>query len=238
MKKRLSRGLEFNVNYVWSHFLDDLDSSGWGSREGYQNYQNAYDPGANYSQSNFDIRNAFKGQAIYELPFGKGRQFLNNNWAVDELLGGWRVSSTFVAQDGNPMGVTTGSYNSSNNQSGSYTQYANLVGNPYQAGPVAANPTCVPPAGQTRTFKMWYNPCAFVVPPTNTYGNFVRNIITGPGLTDVNASLGKTFDLYPDRGIKLEIRADAFNVLDPSELAQSGNNVIGPREHGQRHGGN
>jgi hypothetical protein len=75
---------------------------------------------------------------------------------------------------------------------------------------------------------MWYNACAFVVPATNTYGNFRRNVITGPGIGVMNASLGKTFDIYPDRGIKLEIRADAFNVLNHPSFAQSGSNVIGP----------
>ena len=66
--KRTANGFEFNANYTWSHFLDDQDSSGWGNREGYQNYQNAFDTNANYSNSNFDIRNAVKGQAIYQLP--------------------------------------------------------------------------------------------------------------------------------------------------------------------------
>ena len=107
-----------NVNYTWSHFFDDLDSAGWGAREGFQNYQNAFDPSANYSNSNFDIRNMFKGQAIYQLPFGRGKQFLNKNLLLNEVLGGWQVSGVWVIEDGNPMGITTGNNNSSNNQSG------------------------------------------------------------------------------------------------------------------------
>jgi hypothetical protein len=63
------------------------DSSGFGAREGFQKYQNAFDPNANYSNGNFDIRNMFKGQVIYELPFGRGHQFLNNNLLLDEVLG-------------------------------------------------------------------------------------------------------------------------------------------------------
>lgn len=66
--KRLSSGLSFTANYVWSHFLDDQDSSGWGSRMGPTNYQIANNPDANYSNSNFDIRKAFKGYAVYDLP--------------------------------------------------------------------------------------------------------------------------------------------------------------------------
>ncbi len=218
LKKRLSRGLEFEANYVWSHFLDDLDSSGEGAREGYQNYQDAYNPGANYSNSNFDIRNAFKGQAIYALPFGRNQLFLNKSFLADEVLGGWQVSSTFVVQDGNPIGITTGGNNNSNNQSGAYTQYANLVGNLQEPGNVY------------HRLNEWYNLSALAVPTAYTYGNFRRNTVTGPPLTDVNASLGKTFDLYPDRGIRLQIRGEAFNVLNHPSFGQPGNNAIGPGE--------
>ena len=91
VQRRLSAGLAFNFNYTWSHFLDDADSSGWGSRACPQPYQIANNPGTNYSNSNFDVRNAFKGNAVYQLPFGMGRQFLNHNYLLDKLVGGYEV---------------------------------------------------------------------------------------------------------------------------------------------------
>ena len=103
IEQRLSHGLSFNFNYVWSHFLDDLDSAGWGSHSGTQNWQNAYNPAANYGNSNFDVRNAFKGYFLYQLPFGRGRQFLNSNSLVDAIIGGWQVSDTLVIQSGQPF---------------------------------------------------------------------------------------------------------------------------------------
>jgi hypothetical protein len=218
INKRLNNGCEFNVNYTWSHFLDDLDSSGFGAREGYQNYQNAFNPADNYSNGNFDIRNMLKGQAIYELPFGKGKQFLSNNWVVDELLGGWQVSSTWVIEGGNPIGITTGNNNSSNNQSGGYTQEANIV--PGQSLHL--------PGSTKAKLGEWYNLDALTVPAAFTYGNFLRNRVYGPGVVNVGASLGKTFDLWPERGIKLEIRGDAGNVPNHPSFGQPGNNAIGP----------
>ncbi len=86
VQRRFTSGLEFNFNYTWSHFLDVIDSSGWGSRGGWQNYQNAYVPSANYGASNFDIRNMFKGSVVYDLPVGKGRPFLNNSRLLDEII--------------------------------------------------------------------------------------------------------------------------------------------------------
>ena len=215
IRKRLSYGLEFDVNYVWSHMLDDQDSSGWGSREGYQNYQYAYDPSANYGRSNFDIRNAFKGSVIYTLPFGKGALFLNKSWIADEVLGGWRVSSTFVMQTGNPMGITTGSSNTSYNGSGNYTQFPNVIGDWHKSG------------SNYSRLSEWYNTAAFTVPAAGTYGNLQRNSVTGPDLTDMNASLGKTFDLWPERGVRFELRGEAFNVLNHPSFGQSGSNAIG-----------
>ncbi len=216
IRKRLSYNLEFDVNYTWSHFLDDLDSSGWGSREGFQNYQNAFDPSQNYSNANFDVRNAFKGQAIYTLPFGRNQKFLNNNWALDLLAGGWRFSSTWVIQSGSPFGITTGNNNNSNNQSGGYTQFANLVGNPYLSGSTKSR------------LNQYYNLAAFAVPAQYTYGNFRRNILTGPGIAVMNAGFGKIFNLWPDHNVRFEVRADAFNVLNHASFGNPGNNAIGP----------
>jgi hypothetical protein len=214
LTKRMSYGLQFSVNYTWSHFLDDLDSSGWGSREGWQNYQNAYDPHLNYSQSNFDIRQMFKGLAIYKLPFGRGGLFLNHSTLLDEVVGGWQVSSTFIAQGGNPLGITTGWHNSSNNRSGDYTQEANLIGDWHHV-----------PGG--RSLKEWYNVAAFALPAPYTYGTFRRNVIPGPDLTDVNFSFGKSFNLWPERDVKFQIRGDATNILNHPSFAQPGNNVMG-----------
>jgi Carboxypeptidase regulatory-like domain/TonB dependent receptor len=220
MTKRLTSGFQFNVNYVWSHFLDDLDSSGFGSREGYQNYQNAFNPHDNYSNGNFDIRNQFKGQVIYQLPFGRGKAFLNNNLLLDEVLGGWQVSSVWVVSGGNPIGITTGNNNSSNNQSGGYTQEANRV----------SGVSLKLPGSVKSKLNEYYNLSALTVPAPYTYGNFLRNTVYGPGIVNFAASLGKTFAVWPEQGVKLQIRADAGNVLNHPSFGQPGNNAIGPGE--------
>jgi hypothetical protein len=140
---------------------------------------------------------------------------------ADEVLGGWQLSSTFVVQGGNPIGITTGTNNSSNNQSGDNTQYANLVGN-YKL-----------PGSTKSRLNEWYNLDAFAVPAPFTYGNFRRNIVRGPGLSEINASLGKTFDVWPERGVKLQIRADATNVVNHPSFGQPGNNAIGNGQSAQ-----
>jgi hypothetical protein len=198
IQERLSHGLSFNFSYVWSHFLDDIDSSGWGSRAGNQNWQNAYNPAANYGNSNFDVRNAFKGDAIYELPFGTGRQFLNNNRILDEIIGGWKVSGTLVVQSGQPFTPTlnngTNSYSLAGNN---FAWFPNVIGNPVLSG---------------RGIHQWFNEAAFAVPASGTFGNERRNQLNGPDLSTVNLSLGKSFAIWED--IHLQIRADAANAFN------------------------
>jgi hypothetical protein len=200
VQRRLAAGLEFNFNYTWSHFLDDQDSSGWGGRGGAQNFQIANNPGANYSNSNFDVRNAFKGNIVYQLPFGKGKMFMNKNLLLDEVLGGYQISSTIQLTGGQPFSVFASGANSYSQAGSVFPNYSGV--------------STKPKAG--RTIEEWYNPAAFTLPANGTYGDVRRNALYGPGIELINLSLGKVFDIY--KSVKLQIRADAtnaFNHLNP-----------------------
>lgn len=207
LNRRLSRGLSFGFNYTWSHFLDDQDSSGWGNREGPQSRQYADAP-SNYSNSNFDIRNAFKGLVVYEIPVGKGRMFFNHNSFVDEIFGGYQISSTMQLRSGNPFSVFATSGDSYTGP-GQAQPFANYSGGPiYTPG--------------TRTSKQWYNTAVFSVPALGTFGNTRRNFLYGPGLELINISAGKKFDIYEN--VKLQIRVDANNAFNHPNLGTPNGN--------------
>jgi hypothetical protein len=207
--KRMTRGLSLSFNYTWSHFLDDMDSSGWGSRAGQQDYQNAYDPGANYSNSNFDVRHAFKGYVVYELPFGRGKQFLNNSTALDLIVGGWQLSGTVVLQTGQPFSV----YGDQANYSLAGTQFPNRVPG-------------VPLYVSNKGIDGWFNPAAFSKPADGTWGNVRRNYLYGPGMNVFNMSMAKSFAL-PWEGVRVEFRADAQNVFNHKSLGIPGGRNLG-----------
>ena len=208
-QKRLSTSWSFSANYTWSHFLNDQDSSGWGGQIGGQPYQNGYDVHANYGPSKFDIRDTLKASAVYQLPFGKGKAFLNNNAITDAAIGGWQLSVIAIAQTGNPFTVTYGGSNESYAQAGSW--YPNLVGNPVLSH---------------RSINGWFNPSAYSVPTPGTFGNNRRNTLYGPGLTKVNAALSKTFDIT--KRAHLQIRADATNVLNHPSFGTPDTNFDDP----------
>lgn len=206
IQKRASFGLSFNANYTWSHFLDDQDSSGWGGRGGTQPYQNAFDPQANYGNSNFDITHIFKANVTYELPFGKGHQFANNSKVLDAIIGGWQTSTIIIAQTGNPFTFTISGNNNSFSQAGNW--YPNVVGDPHSG---------------SQSINQWFDPSAFEIPADATFGNSGRNTFRGPGLFTVNFSLGKSFHFGERMGF--EIRADASNIFNHPSFGHPNTNI-------------
>ena len=207
IRRRLSHGLSFDANYTWSHFLDSIDSGGWGNRSGNANYQVSNAPALNYSASNFDIRNSFKNRLVYQLPFGKGRQFMNKSWILDEALGGWQVSTTNIFQSGNPFSVFSGGDTYQHDGS----QFPNYTGAPLYV------------TGKNHT--VWLNPAAFSLVANGQFGNVRRNSLYGPGVELVNISVGKTFDIH--ESVKLNIRADAANAFNHANFGLPGGGTYG-----------
>jgi hypothetical protein len=205
LRKRASYGLTFDVNYAWSHMLDDQDSAGWGSTAGAQVWQFGNNPSSNYGNSNFDIPQALKGTVVYELPFGMGKPFMNQNAILDAALGGWRLSGTFIYQDGTPFTVLDAGVND-------YSQAGQVFANPTGMNPFSG--TC-PNGASTHTVTCWFNPAAFQTPTEQGNGVFGygrRNTLFGPKLSDINLSLAKTWH-YKERA-GLTLRADFVNVMN------------------------
>ena len=151
LQKRMSYGLNFQFNYAWSKSLDTGTGNGHGS--GVNIYQNAYSPAANYALSDFNAANTFVGQVLYELPFGSGRQYALHG-PLDQIAGGWRVSTLFQWHSGNPFtpviqGSVTSVVDPGLNSCNSCTLYPMLVGNP---------------AVSNASVKGWFNPAAYADP--------------------------------------------------------------------------
>ncbi|AXC11709.1 Oar protein [Acidisarcina polymorpha] len=205
IKKRLEGGISFSAAYTWSKFLDDMDVSPFNGQGGTINFQNFHDPGSNYAPSNFDIRESLKSSIVYQLPFGIGQRWLNQNHLLDEGIGGWQVSAIVINQSGNPFTVV---YNGPNN---SYSQ----------AG--AWYPNVLRPAQYiNKSINEWYDPTAFVTAANATFGNSRRNSLRAPGIDTTNFSMGKTFHFT--EGVGLQLRADATNIFNhPDFDAPDGN---------------
>ena len=226
MEKRYSHGLSFLGTYTWAHALDDSsDAGGIQTAIGYR--QEAIIPVIDeLTNSAYDVRHRITFNGNYQLPFGRGRAYLNHSGLADLAVGGWSTSLTFVAQTGIPFTVTP---NNSGPAGG--TARAIPVRNPFSPGgtPDPSNPTitCAP---STRNKINWYNPCAFANPPAGTsittpvtdiataisFLGGRSNTIYGPGYNRVNMSLFKNFVTIREQ--YLQFRADAFNLFNHPSL--------------------
>jgi hypothetical protein len=231
LTKRYSNGLNFSVNYVWSHFLDEQDSGGWGSRGGSQVWQIGNNPAANYGDSNFDIPHAFKGYASYDLPFGRGRSYLTGNAIENAVVGGWRISGTVLAQSGNPFTVvnTTNANSTFTGCAQGGTAAGGDVNNGCNWFPNVVASTGVSHPGPAG----WFNTAAFAnAAPAGqfAFGDEVRNSLRGPRLTVFNLSLAKDFSI--GERVKVEFRSDWVNVFNHPSLGLPGQ-VFGAANFGE-----
>jgi len=147
-----------------------------------------------------------------------GKPFMNQNAVLDGVLGGWRLSGTFIYQDGTPYTVLDGGVND-------YSQAGNVFANPV-AGISPNSGTCNGAA--VHTVNCWFNTAAFETPAQQGNGAFGfgrRNTLFGPKLSDVNLSLAKTWH-YKERA-GLTLRADFVNVMNHPSFALPNNDMNG-----------
>ncbi|HEV2326676.1 MAG TPA: TonB-dependent receptor [Terracidiphilus sp.] len=232
LQKHYSNGLSFLADYTWGHALDDTQTplNGGG---GLYRMPLLLPMIFEYTSSDWDVRQRVSFNGQYDLPFGRGRKFVNRGGFVNEAVGGWSTDLVFTTQTGLPFSV--GPNNSGAN--GTNNRHAYVVGDPYKAGgspdPSNSGISC---AASTKNITHWYNPCAFAnplpgstIPNTQTASNPVgtplqspaeilpylgpaRNQLYGPGYNRINMSLFKSFPTFREE--RLEFRADAFNLFN------------------------
>jgi hypothetical protein len=101
LDRRFSNGLSFQTRYTWSHSIND-GSVGGGESNGPENVNCLP---CDKGPSVFDVRNNFTANLVYELPFGAGKQFLNDGGVVNKIVGGWTLSSVGLWHTGHPLTV-------------------------------------------------------------------------------------------------------------------------------------
>ena len=101
VERRLVNGFSFQARYTFSHSIND-GSTGGGESNGPENVNCL---GCDKGPSVFDIRHNFAAEAVYQLPFGAGKRYLQYDGAWGKLVGGWSVSSIGLYHTGHPLTV-------------------------------------------------------------------------------------------------------------------------------------
>ncbi|HXS98886.1 MAG TPA: carboxypeptidase-like regulatory domain-containing protein [Candidatus Limnocylindrales bacterium] len=212
---RTGRGLTFYANYTLAKSIDTASSAGvdkgilstgqvggqvafGGTRQG------------DRAVSLYDQKHVIHGTAIYDLPFGRGRQFGRNMWKpLDYAAGGWTLTGLVRINSGTPFT----DYLSDTNQLGDTTH---TIRPDMLTGVPVKNPLYDPNCPTGTGCQPYANPSAFMRPALGILGNAPRAVdgLRGPWQQFLDVSIQKSFRLG-ERGRKqLQFRVDALNILN------------------------
>jgi hypothetical protein len=104
-RQRHSHGMQFDVNYTWSHTLGVEPGNTW---TGAFRQFTMRDLRLSYGPTLFDVRHTFHANGTYDLPFGKGQALANQGGAIDKVVGHWTIGTILTYQTGLPSQLTSG----------------------------------------------------------------------------------------------------------------------------------
>jgi Carboxypeptidase regulatory-like domain len=193
--------LSWHVFYTFSHSIDDASNTFLIDAVNEPQSQDIFNRKGSRGRSGFDIRHNFVGNVLYELPFGR------RSW-----FGGWQFSGIASFHSNVPFTPVL-SFDNADLQSVVIPERPNLIGNPYSG--VCPNRSTV------GTPACWFNPSAFALPPPGQFGDAGRNMLRGPSFAQFDLALQKSFQVR--EGMKIMLRADAFNLLNHPNFAVPSN---------------
>jgi hypothetical protein len=210
LARRLTNGLEMQIAYTYSKDMQGgataaLPSGGAGIEIPQYYYRNT-------SLTPVDRTHNFIVSSLYQLPFGKNKQFVNSGIGA-AVLGGWTLNGVFYHLSGLPFYVS--SANSSCNCPNSIsTQLANKVKPTVAKGRVPH---------EALDGSSWFDPTAFAPVTTAAFGNSSFNSLRGPGATDFDASVFRDFPIW--ERLSMQFRAEGFNVTNTPHFSVPGSNA-------------
>jgi hypothetical protein len=210
---RMRRGLMFLSSFTWSNAKDNGPGALENSNSGNVGPQNFYNMDAEYGTSNYDQPYNSTTSFVWELPFGHGRRWLKDiNPVLDAIVGGWTVSGINTMTSGAPATLVytpTASWavsGISQEYRGSNTYRPNVSGSPY---------------GDKKSTTAYLSLTNVTLPadPTQVYGNAPRNSVRLPWFWQADFVASKNFRLPIGSQTNLQLRVEAFNLLNRTNFS-------------------
>ncbi|MGA8939131.1 MAG: carboxypeptidase-like regulatory domain-containing protein [Acidobacteriaceae bacterium] len=220
--KNMSNGLRFNVNYTWSHSIDNTSLSG-ANNALYNNFGMICDvtkPRQCRASSDFDVRQEITSNFNYELPFGHGKQFLAGiPFLANEAIGGWSISGIPIYRTGQATTAYSDAYLASfdNDDPAIFTGDKGDLKSKVNVSNGTVFNFAGGQAGANKVLAEFRGPIGL------EYGQ--RNILKGPGNFFFDAGVAKTFPIF--REVNLLFRADAYNVFNHPAFGGPAVNIVG-----------
>jgi hypothetical protein len=219
VRKRLSNGFFYQVNYTFSKAFTDFE----GSQANFQGLLDLNTGGApEKRRSSNDVTHVFKANGVYELPFGPGKRFLNFDGIGGKFLGGFQLSGLFRKQTGRPINIV--SLRGTLNRAGRSTvntvntnltvqelqSRTGLFFNPVTGRPQLFDPALIGSDGRANS-EFLQNPGA------GQLGALQQTPVSGPGFWVADMALIKRTRITESTNI--ELRLEAFNVFNHTNFS-------------------
>ena len=216
LQKTLSQGLQAQVSYTYAKCMSNNTgyygtwSNARASSTASPYWQNVYDPAAEWAPCYYDETNNLTAYAVYDLPFGHGKQFGSNmNKVENAIVGGWTVSPIMTLHTGFPLALYTNASDPTGTGSRGLRPDCNGTNTVLGRSPA--------PAG-TGGGYLWFDPNNYS-DPTTTFGTCAPQLggLRGPGFYNWDISLQKNFQIT--ERIRMQFRSDFLNAFNRVNLA-------------------
>ncbi len=209
LTRNAGKNASLGVVYTYSHAIDYEDNgAGSGSGGTTFNYPTMYR--FNRGSAGYDEKQNLQVWGTYSLPFGPGQVWLNHGLAGD-IIGGWQMSGQFSHYSGFPFSINSNSNTIGGFAPGFGATYAQQIAPYHQLSGHAQKSSSPVSSG-----KPWFDPTSFQTQAESAAApvipNTGRNQWRGPGNTQANASLVKSFPIYHES--EFQFRFEAFNVFN------------------------
>jgi hypothetical protein len=199
VQRRFTNGLGFGGAYTWSRALGVGDDQPGFTIPGFVRERH-------YGPAGFDRTHMVTINHLWEVPFGKGKPYLNSG-AGAWILGGWQLNGILRFVTGAPFSITANA------------GPCNCPGNGNFADVVRATSTL----GGVGPGQLYFDTGAFAAPAANSFGNAGRNIVRGPGFGNYDFSV---FRMFPIRErARLEFRSEFYNLTNTPRFGNPVGNV-------------
>lgn len=223
--KRFAKGFQFQTNYTWSKSLSDADGTG---QTGFEAFLDANNAKLEKAITSFNVPHSWKANFVYELPFGKGKSFLDtSNGVVNRIVGGWAISGLMTYQSGNPFSILSerGTLNRAARSGGTNTATSNLDFSQLQqivtqrvtgGGPfiISAAALGADGRGVGADGAAAFTGQAFFNPGAGTLGALQRRMFSGPAWYNGDFGILKSTQITERQSV--EFRMESTNSLNNS----------------------
>ncbi len=205
LDRRFANGVLIKASYSWAKAIslccaDSEDAGPQIAIPAYAALNRAVEP--------YDRTQVFSLSGVAELPFGRGKKWLNQGRVVGALVSGWQVNTLVSAYTGLPFTVT-----------GSSTSL-NAPGNTQTADQIKAQ---VATLGGVGAGQSWFDPLAYANVTQVRFGTSGFDVLRGPGAFNMDASLFRTFRIT--ERVNIQFRGQVFNVTNTPHFANPASNV-------------